>query len=147
MAAMLWMTTLTAATPIWIICVQLFIFGAGPGSIMLVIVLVVQNSVPAEQIGTATSTNNYFRDVGASLGVAVFGSIFTARLSESLARAFTGAGASAEQASQATRTLDPQALGQLPAQLRDAIVNAYADSLARCSGICSPSWGSPRSSH
>ena len=97
---------------------------------MQVIVLVVQNSVPADQIGTATSTNNYFREVGASLGVAVFGSIFTSRLAESLAKAFTGAGASAEQASQSTRTLDPQALSQLPEQLRDAIVNAYADSLA-----------------
>jgi hypothetical protein len=97
---------------------------------MQVIVLVVQNSVPADQIGTATSTNNYFREVGASLGVAVFGSIFTSRLSESLGKAFTGAGASAEQASQSTRTLDPQALSQLPEQLRDAIVNAYADSLA-----------------
>jgi hypothetical protein len=86
--------------------------------------------VPADQIGTATSTNNYFREVGASLGVAVFGSIFTTRLSESLTKAFTGAGASADQASQSTRTLDPQALGLLPAPLKDAIVNAYADSLA-----------------
>ena len=62
--------------------------------------------------------------------VAVFGSIFTTRLSESLTTAFTGAGASAEQASQSTRTLDPEALSQLPEQLKDAIVNAYADSLA-----------------
>ncbi|HET6271243.1 MAG TPA: MFS transporter, partial [Arthrobacter sp.] len=44
--------------------------------------------------------------------------------------AFTGAGASAEQASQSTRTLDPEALSQLPEQLKDASVNAYADSLA-----------------
>ncbi|WP_017198681.1 MDR family MFS transporter [Arthrobacter sp. M2012083] len=129
-AAMLWLTTLTAATPIWVICVQLFIFGAGLGLIMQVIVLVVQNSVPADQIGTATSTNNYFREVGASLGVAVFGAIFTNRLAESLTEAFTGAGASAEQASQSTSTLDPQALAQMPDQLRDAIVNAYANSLA-----------------
>jgi len=130
MAAMLWMTTLTAATPIWVICVQLFIFGAGLGLIMQVVVLVVQNSVPADQIGTATSTNNYFREVGAAMGVAVFGAIFTNRLSESLTSAFTGAGASAEQASQSTSSLDPQALSQLPEQLRDAIVNAYAESLA-----------------
>ncbi|MEV7607017.1 MDR family MFS transporter [Paenarthrobacter sp. NPDC089322] len=129
-AAMLWLTTLTAETPIWVICVQLFVFGAGLGLIMQVIVLVVQNSVPADQIGTATSTNNYFREVGAALGVAVFGSIFTNRLAESLTGAFTSAGASAEQASQSTSTLDPQALAQLPEQLRDAIVNAYADSLA-----------------
>jgi hypothetical protein len=60
----------------------------------------------------------------------VFGSIFTTRLSGALSNAFTGAGASAEQAGQSTRTLDPQALSRLPEQLRDAIVNAYADSLA-----------------
>ena len=130
MAAMFWMTTLAASTPIWVICVQLFIFGAGLGLIMQVVVLVVQNSVPADQIGTATSTNNYFREVGAAMGVAIFGSIFTNRLSESLTGAFTGAGASTEQAAQSTSTLDPQALNQLPEQLRDAIVNAYAESLA-----------------
>jgi hypothetical protein len=130
MAAMLWMTTLAASTPIWTICVQLFIFGAGLGLIMQVVVLVVQNSVPADQIGTATSTNNYFREVGAAMGVAVFGAIFTNRLSESLTSAFTGAGASADQAAQSTSTLDPQALAQLPEQLRDAIVTAYAESLA-----------------
>ncbi|MFY9633799.1 MAG: MDR family MFS transporter [Cellulosimicrobium cellulans] len=130
MAAMLWMTTLTAATPIWVICIQLFIFGAGLGLIMQVVVLVVQNSVPADQIGTATSTNNYFREVGAAMGVAVFGAIFTNRLSESLTSAFTGAGASSEQAAQSTSSLDPQALSQLPDQLRDAVVNAYAESLA-----------------
>jgi hypothetical protein len=49
-----------------------------------------------------TSTNNYFREVGASMGVAVFGAIFTNRLSESLTSAFTGSGAAAEQASQST---------------------------------------------
>lgn len=130
MAAMLWMTTLAASTPIWVICLELFVFGAGLGLIMQVTVLVVQNSVPADQIGTATSTNNYFREVGAAMGVAVFGAIFTNRLSESLTNAFTGAGASADQAAQSTSTLDPQALSQLPQQLRDAIVNAYADSLA-----------------
>ncbi|GGI85424.1 MDR family MFS transporter [Pseudarthrobacter scleromae] len=130
MAAMLWMTTLAASTPIWVICVQLFIFGSGLGLIMQVVVLVVQNSVPADQIGTATSTNNYFREVGAAMGVAVFGAIFTNRLSESLTSAFTGAGASADQAAQSTSTLDPQALSQLPEQLRGAIVNTYAESLA-----------------
>ncbi len=130
MAAMLWMTTLAASTPIWVICVQLFIFGAGLGLIMQVVVLVVQNAVPADQIGTATSTNNYFREVGAAMGVAIFGAIFTNRLSGSLTTAFTGAGASADQAAQSTSTLDPQALSQLPEQLRESIVNAYAESLA-----------------
>ena len=129
-AAMVAMTTLTADTPIWLICVFLFVFGAGLGLIMQVVVLVAQNSVDASMIGTATSTNNYFREVGASLGVAVFGTIFTTRLTENLKDVFAGAGASAADAANATATLDPQTLNQLPDALRDGVVTAYADALA-----------------
>lgn len=126
--AMTAMTTLTASTPIWLICVYLFVFGAGLGLIMQVIVLVVQNAVDPEIVGTATSTNNYFREVGASLGVAIFGALFTTRLSENLTAIFTEAGAT--DVGKATATLDPQTLSELPEPVRDAIVNAYAESLA-----------------
>ena len=129
-AAMVALTSLTADTPIWLICVFLFVFGAGLGLIMQVVVLVAQNSVPAAMIGTATSTNNYFREVGASLGVAVFGTIFTSRLTANLTDVFAGAGASAEDAANATSTLDPQTLATLPDSVRDGVVTAYADALA-----------------
>jgi EmrB/QacA subfamily drug resistance transporter len=129
-AAMVALTSLTADTPIWLICVFLFVFGAGLGLIMQVVVLVAQNSVPAAMIGTATSTNNYFREVGASLGVAVFGTIFTSRLTANLTEVFAGAGASAEDAANATSTLDPQTLATLPDSVRDGVVTAYADALA-----------------
>ncbi|MFF5793484.1 MDR family MFS transporter [Paeniglutamicibacter sp. NPDC012692] len=128
--AMLAFTTLSATTPLWLICVYLFVFGAGLGLIMQVIVLVVQNAVDPSMVGTATSTNNYFREVGASLGVAIFGAMFTNRLSEKLTDVFTGAGANAADAGSATATLDPQTMSQLPDAVREGIVNAYADSLA-----------------
>jgi predicted MFS family arabinose efflux permease len=129
-AAMILMTTLTADTPIWLICAFLFVFGAGLGLIMQVVVLVAQNSVNPSMVGTATSTNNYFREVGASLGVAVFGAMFTTRLTENLTTVFTGAGASAGDAESATSTLDPQTLATLPDAVRDGVVAAYADALA-----------------
>ena len=128
--AMVCMTTLTASTPIWLICVYLFVFGAGLGLIMQVVVLVVQNAVPAADIGTATSSNNYFREVGAALGTAVFGTIFTTRLGENLRQVFTDAGASPDQAADATATIDPSVLDQLPDAIREGVVNAYADALA-----------------
>ena len=128
--AMVAMTTLTASTPIWLICVFLFVFGAGLGLIMQVIVLVAQNSVSPSMIGTATSTNNYFREVGASLGVAVFGTIFTTRLTDNLTGVFTNAGASATDAANSTATIDPQTLNSLPDVIRDGVVAAYADALA-----------------
>ena len=129
-AAMVAFTTLSADTPIWLICVFLFVFGAGLGLIMQVVVLVSQNSVAPTMIGTATSTNNYFREVGASLGVAVFGTIFTTRLTDNLKDVFTSAGASPEAAQNATATLDPQTLNALPDELRLGVVTAYADALA-----------------
>jgi EmrB/QacA subfamily drug resistance transporter len=129
-AAMVAMTSLAASTPIWLICAYLFVFGAGLGLIMQVVVLVAQNSVSPSMIGTATSTNNYFREVGAALGVAVFGTIFTTRLTDNLKDVFTGAGASASDAANSTATLDPQALNSLPASVHDGIVTAYADALA-----------------
>lgn len=129
-AAMCAMTTLTAATPIWLICVFLFFFGAGIGLVMQVVVLVVQNAVHPTLVGTATSVNNYFREVGASLGVAVFGTIFTTRLAEKLTDAFKAAGASAQNAASDMARLDPRMLSTLPHEIRERILNAYADSLA-----------------
>jgi EmrB/QacA subfamily drug resistance transporter len=129
-AAVVAMTTLTAQTPIWLICGYLFVLGAGLGLIMQVVVLVAQNAVDPVLIGTATSTNNYFREVGAALGTAVFGTIFTSRLTENLTGVFTAAGASGADAAGATATLGPQTLEHLPPALRDGIVTAYADALA-----------------
>ncbi len=129
-ASMVAMTTLSADTPIWLICVYLFFFGAGLGLIMQVVVLVVQNAVPAAEVGTATSTNNYFREVGASLGVAVFGTIFTTRLTANLNDVFVSAGLSPEDAANSTATIDPQVLNELPDAIRDGVVAAYADALA-----------------
>ncbi|WP_207454990.1 MDR family MFS transporter [Herbiconiux sp. SYSU D00978] len=128
--AMVFMTQLSAETPIWLICVYLLLFGSGLGLIMQVVVLVVQNAVDPKDVGTATSTNNYFREVGASLGIAVFGAIFTSRLSDNLNGAFSGAGFSQADAAQSTATLDPATLNALPEALRTDIVAAYADALA-----------------
>jgi EmrB/QacA subfamily drug resistance transporter len=128
--AMLAMTTLNSGTPLWLICTYLFLLGSGLGLMMQVVVLVAQNSVSADMVGTATSTNNYFREVGAALGTAVFGTLFTSRLTDGLTGAFTAAGASAEDALRATATLDPAALQQLPPAVREAVVTAYADALA-----------------
>ncbi|MDI6909502.1 MAG: hypothetical protein QMC84_06690, partial [Nocardioides sp.] len=45
-----------------------------------ILVLIVQNTFHVREVGTATASNNYFRQVGGSLGSAVVGSVFAARL-------------------------------------------------------------------
>ena len=124
------MTIAVGATSLWTIGGMFFALGAGLGLIMQNVVLAAQNAVPADQIGTATSTNNYFREVS-HLGVAVFGTLFTSRLAENLGAALAG---NAEQAAQAgitsPDTLVPAAVQAAGAELKSAIVDAYADSLA-----------------
>lgn len=129
-AGMCAMTTLAAATPVELICVYLFFFGAGIGLIMQVVVLVVQNAVDPSTVGTATSVNNYFLQAGSSLGVAVFGTIFTTRLAEKLTRVFESTTPSAQKAAGAVARLDPDMLNVLPKGVHDRILIAYADSLA-----------------
>jgi EmrB/QacA subfamily drug resistance transporter len=59
---------------------ELFVLGLGLGMVMPVLVLAVQNSVPYEQLGVATSGATLFRSIGGSLGTAILGAVFTAQL-------------------------------------------------------------------
>ena len=131
LAAIVWMTQLTGDTSLWTIGAMVFTLGAGLGLIMQNVVLAAQNAVPATQLGVATSTNNYFREVGATLGVAVFGTLFTTRLAERLGTALS---ANAEQAVTAgilsPDSLTPAAVDAAGDPLRSAVVFAYADALA-----------------
>ncbi|TQO20847.1 hypothetical protein FB472_2502 [Rhodoglobus vestalii] len=58
--------------------------GVGLGMSMQILVLIVQNTFPNSQVGTATASNNYFRQIGVSICTAAVGSLFVARLTELL---------------------------------------------------------------
>jgi hypothetical protein len=98
----------------------MFVLGLGLGMVMQVLVLAVQNAVPYEQLGVATSGATLFRSIGGSVGTAVLGSIFTNRLNDLLG----GSGAQAN-----VGTLDPSAIARLPAGARDTLISAFTDAL------------------
>ncbi|WP_336882472.1 DHA2 family efflux MFS transporter permease subunit [Rhodococcus globerulus] len=64
--------------------VYLFVLGAGLGMVMQVLVLAVQNAVEYRDLGTGTSGATFFRTIGASVGVAVFGAVFNSQLAAHL---------------------------------------------------------------
>lgn len=105
---------------------MIFVLGAGLGLVMQTIVLAVQNSVDPHEIGTATSANNFFRQIGAAVGIAVFSTIFTTRLADSLEPVF----ATAPQGDVAPSSLTPEIVAQLPEPVRTQVVDAFAGSLA-----------------
>ncbi|MEH0417263.1 MFS transporter [Streptomyces sp. B21-083] len=104
------------------------VLGAGIGMVMPVLVLAVQNSVRPADLGTATSANNYFRQIGGSVGAAVFGTLFANRLAESLRDSLPArAGARLPD----PHSLTPQLVHTLPPALRDSYIRAYADAMPR----------------
>ncbi|MGW5007144.1 MFS transporter [Streptomyces parvulus] len=104
------------------------VLGAGIGMVMPVLVLAVQNSVRPADLGTATSANNYFRQIGGSVGAAIFGTLFADRLTDALAdRVPAEAGAGLPDA----EAITPQLVHSLPPALRDAYIGAYADAMPR----------------
>ncbi|MYU05454.1 DHA2 family efflux MFS transporter permease subunit [Streptomyces sp. SID8366] len=104
------------------------VLGAGIGLVMPVLVLAVQNSARPADLGTATSANNYFRQIGGSVGAAVFGTLFANRLGHALRRELPPRSAARLPDPE---SLTPQLVHALPPALRDAYIRAYADAMPR----------------
>ncbi|MEU6451203.1 MFS transporter [Streptomyces sp. NPDC046979] len=127
-AGMWLLSRLDADTPRLHYSVWMAVLGAGIGMVMPVLVLAVQNSVRPADLGTATSANNYFRQIGGSVGAAIFGTLFADRLTDALAdRVPAEAGAGLPDA----EAITPQLVHSLPPALRDAYIEAYADAMPR----------------
>lgn len=120
------LSTLTPQTPLWAFCCYLAVMGSGLGASMQILVLIVQNTFPARMVGTATASNNYFRQIGATLGSAVIGSLFAVRLFDLLAERLPSSAAGAAGA----HSLTPDAVQHLPEAVRVIIDQAYSDALA-----------------
>ncbi len=74
------MSRLGETTPAWQRGLYMFVLGSGLGLVMPVLTLAVQNALPFKDIGTGTSANLFFRNMGSSFGTALFGAILTNRL-------------------------------------------------------------------
>ncbi|MFD8810840.1 MFS transporter [Streptomyces sp. NPDC059627] len=122
------LSRLEVGTPRWQYSIWMAVLGAGIGMVMPVLVLAVQNSVRPADLGTATSANNYFRQIGGSVGAAVFGTLFADRLTDALQRRLPAqAGARLPD----PQSITPQLVHALPPALRDAYIRAYADAMPR----------------
>jgi EmrB/QacA subfamily drug resistance transporter len=110
----------------WLASVYMLVLGAGIGLVMQVLVLVVQNDAPPRDIGVATSTATFFRSMGGSLGVALFGAIFASRLTDELkalppavAARFSGG-----------VNISPDQVHSLPPVIRNEFLDAFVNALS-----------------
>src|ERR671933_1320285 len=89
--AMLLMSRVGADTSIAVVDVYAFLFGIGLGFNMQTLVLAIQNAVPPQDMGVATSSATFFRQMGGTLGTAIFLSVLFNGLPDKIASAFRSA--------------------------------------------------------
>jgi hypothetical protein len=101
----------------------MFVFGAGIGLISQVLILAMQNEADPADLGVVTSSATFFRQIGGSFGVAVFGAVLTAGLTRELPRLLPEGTASAG-GDVSSLLNSPEAIRALPQGVQDAIVEA-----------------------
>jgi MFS family permease len=105
--ALLLLSTIDADTHLWVVMAIMLLLGYGLGNCMQPLTVIVQNAVPPREIGVATSSATFFRQIGGTIGVAVFLSVLFSTVGGNIASSFqTESRTAAFQAAAA----DPQVL-------------------------------------
>ncbi|MGC9667718.1 MDR family MFS transporter [Planosporangium sp. 12N6] len=103
------------------------VLGLGMGFLMQTTLLIAQNSVEQKDLGVSSSTATFFRSIGGSFGVSMFGAVFNHRFGTEIVHHLGAAGA---KLSQGGARLDPAALKALPAPVRLGFLEAMATSVS-----------------
>lgn len=119
---MLLLTRLMPNTPAPMLWLGLVMVGVGLGTVFPVVTTAVQNTVPRQQIGTATAAGLMFRQIGGSVAVALFGALFATRMAE-------GLGSTPIKGLTNIAELGPQMLAELPESARDTVALAVSNAL------------------
>ena len=122
-------------TPTYLDALYMLILGLGLGSVMQVLVIIVQNGVPHSEIGVATAGSTFFRSIGGSFGTAIFGAIFSNVLVGNLANHLHGIKLPAGFGSAG---VTPAMLNLLPAAVRHGFVAGYAESIQTVFLVAAP---------
>jgi EmrB/QacA subfamily drug resistance transporter len=104
------MTQLRAETPVGIVWVWMFIAGLGVGPTFAVFTLIVQNAVPFNMLGVATSNLTFFRQIGGTVALAIVGTLFASSFQEQLAPQMTASGVPAAVVNGFTQAMHSGAL-------------------------------------
>ncbi|MEI2276758.1 MFS transporter [Paenarthrobacter ilicis] len=119
--------TMDHTTELWIVAIYTGVFGLGLGMLMQNLVLAVQNTVQAKDIGTASASVAFFRSVGGAIGVSVLGAIMSNHVKDLAVEGMAAAGIPVQGGSSGA-SMD---LKDLPAPVADIMRAAYGDATAQ----------------
>ncbi|MBX7445767.1 MULTISPECIES: MDR family MFS transporter [unclassified Arthrobacter] len=117
--------TMDHTTELWLTGLYTGIFGIGLGMLMQNLVLAVQNTVRATDIGSASASVAFFRSVGGAIGVSVLGAVMANHVKDLATDGLAKLGLQAGGNSGATMDLK-----DLPAPIADVMRAAYGDATA-----------------
>jgi EmrB/QacA subfamily drug resistance transporter len=107
--------------------VSMLVLGIGIGMVMQVLILAVQNAVDFRDMGVATSSSTFFRQMGGSFGVAVFGAIFASRVTDALPGLLPPGTPVADDPGAMNQLLNsPEQIRSLPPAIADAVIDALS---------------------
>jgi EmrB/QacA subfamily drug resistance transporter len=106
----------------------MFVMGFGIGLVMQILILIVQNGASPRDLGASTAAANYFRQIGATVGSGIVGSVFASRLLDKL-KATLPPSVLAHGSTGGSQALTPKMLDAMPPQLKHIFVEAYAYAL------------------
>jgi len=118
-----------ASTGYSLVALAMLVLGLGLGLVMPVLVLAVQNAVPRPDMGVATAGSIFFRSIGGSFGVAIFGTIFANRLGFWLPRDVPASAHLSAKAAGADLNAGLAKLASLPPAVHRGLIDAFASSL------------------
>ncbi|NLJ55228.1 MAG: MFS transporter [Intrasporangiaceae bacterium] len=127
------LTRLAVGDSPWELFGAMTVLGVGLGMAMQQYTLVVQNIVSPQDMGVATATTQFSRNIGSTVGIAVYGSIMTSGLAAAVGRHLPPS-LREEAAAQADDLdvgvlLDPGATSRVPPVMADALRSGLADQL------------------
>ncbi|WP_153505214.1 DHA2 family efflux MFS transporter permease subunit [Cumulibacter manganitolerans] len=130
-AAMFLLGTVDRDTSMWIFSLYMLVLGIGLGLCMQNLVLAGQNGASVEQLGVVTSTQTFIRQLGGTIGIAIFGSILNGQFIKSIKEPLASAKPDIEALrAQAQQLVDAASSGQLPPGVTEAQVGAAKQLLA-----------------
>jgi EmrB/QacA subfamily drug resistance transporter len=130
LVAVVLMTQLEADSPYWFAGLSMLVMGLGLGLTMQVLTVAVQNSVDRSEMGVATSSVQFFRQMGGSFGTALFGAVLSVRLTSELGQVDESAGAAIPDSVKADLTSNMAVVERLPAEAQALVTNAFSDALS-----------------
>jgi EmrB/QacA subfamily drug resistance transporter len=128
--AALGLSTADASTSLGVVFALMALLGLGVGFLAPPLTLAVQNAVAPSDLGVATAGNMFFRNLGGSVGVAVFGALFSSRITPAL-REQLPPDVVSQLGGRVTDLLhQPAVIGDLPVPVAEAIRSATASSVS-----------------